>query len=128
MAVGLVSLIGLLGGRQGETGGLDSQGATNGDVIAVNIACVNISTNMHIKRWRQKYTSHEKKLKIKVVGIEFRIKKSVSAYVYLPPHLSWARGLERLILLKYIVLKQQNTFYLGLNAAENMHTMKKSSR
>ncbi len=40
--------------------------------------------------------------------------------------LSGARGLERLIWLKYSALKQQNTFYLGLNAAENTHPMKKS--
>ncbi len=34
---------------------------------------------------------------------------------------SGARGLERLIWLKYGVMKQQNTFYLGLNTAENTH-------
>ncbi len=41
-----------------NTGGPDSQGATYSDVIAVNIASVNICANMHIKRWRQKYASH----------------------------------------------------------------------
>ncbi len=40
---------------------------------------------------------------------------------------SGARGLERLIWLKhYIVLKRQITFNLGLNAAKNMHHIKKS--
>ncbi len=38
--------------------------------------------------------------------------------------LSGARELERWIWLKYSVLKQQNTFYLGLNAAENTHPIK----
>ncbi len=59
--------------------------------------------------------------------MKFRIKKSVSAYVYLPAP-SGARGLERLIWLKYSVVKQQNAFSLGLNTAENMHPMKKSFR
>ncbi len=38
-----------------------------------------------------------------------------------------ARGFERLIWLKYyIVLKQEVTFNLGLNTAENTHPVKKS--
>ncbi len=44
------------------------------------------------------------------------------------PSWSGARGLERLIWLKYdIVLKGQNTFNLGLNTAKNTHHMKKAS-
>ncbi len=39
--------------------------------------------------------------------------------------LSGARGLETRIWLIYSVLKQQNTFYLGLDAAENTHPIKK---
>ncbi len=35
-----------------NTGGLDLLEATHSDVIAVNIACVNICANMNIKRWR----------------------------------------------------------------------------
>ncbi len=42
--------------------------------------------------------------------------------------LSGARGLQRIIWLKYSVLKQQNAFNLGLNAAENTHPIKKSFR
>ncbi len=39
---------------------------------------------------------------------------------------SGARGLERLIWLKYyIVLKMQITFNLGLSAAKNTHYIKK---
>ncbi len=42
-------------------------------------------------------------------------------------HQSGARGLEKLIQLKYyIVLKRQITFNLGLNAVENTHPVKKS--
>ncbi len=42
--------------------------------------------------------------------------------------LSGAKKLERLIWLKYYtVLKQQNTFNLGFNAAKNTHHMKKAS-
>ncbi len=37
---------------------------------------------------------------------------------------SGARELERWVWLKYRVLKQQNTFYLGLNAAENTHLVR----
>ncbi len=40
---------------------------------------------------------------------------------------SGARGLEKLIWLKYyFVLKRQNTFNLGLNAAKSTHQIKKS--
>ncbi len=39
--------------------------------------------------------------------------------------LSGARGLETGIWLIYSILKQQITFYLGLNAAENTHPIKK---
>ncbi len=39
--------------------------------------------------------------------------------------LSGVRGLERLIWLKYSVVKQQNTFYSGLNTAKNTHPGKK---
>ncbi len=41
---------------------------------------------------------------------------------------SWseARAIERLIYLKYyFLLKRQNTFNLGLNAAKNTHQIKK---
>ncbi len=41
---------------------------------------------------------------------------------------SGARGLKRLIWLRYdIVLKGQNTFNLGLNAAKNSHYKEKAS-
>ncbi len=40
----------LLGKVIRNTGGPDSQGATYSDVIAVNIASVNICANVHIKR------------------------------------------------------------------------------
>ncbi len=47
------------------------------------------------------------------------VPKSPQAYMSISPR-SGARELERLIWLKYsFVLKQQNTFTLGLNAAKN---------
>ncbi len=59
-------------------------------------------------------------------GIEFRMKKSASTYVYLSPPPSGARGHERLIQLKYyVVLKWQITINLELNAAKNTHRIKK---
>ncbi len=39
--------------------------------------------------------------------------------------LSGTKEIERWLWLKYSVLKQQNTFYLGLSAAENTHPIKK---
>ncbi len=57
--------------------------------------------------------------------IEFRTKKSSSAYMSISPG-SGARGLERLIWLKYcFVLKRQNTFNLELYAVKNTHQIKK---
>ncbi len=53
----------------------------------------------------QKYVSHQKKLQIKLFGIELRPKKSTSAYVYLPREWSW--GLERLACLKYYYVGKQ---------------------
>ncbi len=45
----------------------------------------------------------------------------------IPPPLSGAMGLEKLIWLKYYtVLKRQITFLFGLNIAENTHYIKKS--
>ncbi len=50
--------------------------------------------------------------------IEFRTKMSEIAFVYLPP--SGARGLERLIWLKYYdLVKRQIKFTFGLNAADS---------
>ncbi len=40
--------------------------------------------------------------------------------------LSRVRGLERLIWLKYSVVKKQNTYYLELNAGKSTHPMKKA--
>ncbi len=53
------------------------------------------------------------------------VQKCQRAYVSICPW-SGARGLERLIQLKYyVVLKRQITINLGLNAAKNMHYIKK---
>ncbi len=46
----------------------------------------------------QKYASSGKKLKIKVFGIEFRLKKSASAYVYLLPE--WSQGARKNLIPK----------------------------
>ncbi len=77
-----------------------------------------------------KNTYHiKKKLQIKVVWNWISYKRSSSAYVYffsssLP---SGARGLERLIWLKYyIVQKLRITFKLELNADKSTHYIKKS--
>ncbi len=71
-----------------------------------------------------------KKLQIKVFGIEFLIKNSTSAYVdHNPTPLSGARGLERLVWLKYyFVLKRQITFNLGLNADKYTDNKRKGSK
>ncbi len=62
--------------------------------------------------------------------------KDVIHHKYLPEgqtvnatfYVQVARGLERLIRLKYdIVLKRQNKFNLELNAAKNTHRTKKTS-
>ncbi len=53
------------------------------------------------------------------------VKKTLQAHMSISPR-SDARELERLIWLKYyFVLKWQNTFNLGLNAAKNTHKTKK---
>ncbi len=52
--------------------------------------------------------------------------KSPQAHMSITPQ-SGARGLERLMLLKYIiVLKLKITLNLGLNAAKNTHRSQKS--
>ncbi len=55
------------------------------------------------------------------------VRKSPRAHMSISPR-SGARGLEKLIWLKYnIILKRENTFALGLNAAKICITYKKAS-
>ncbi len=76
----------------------------------------------------QKYASHPKKLQIKVVRNWILYKKVRERCVYLPPPLIGARGLERLIWLKYnIVLKRENTFTSGLNTLPKIRIASKKA-
>ncbi len=66
----------------------------------------------------------EKRFKEKLFRIKFPAEKSITPHVYLPPGVG-ARGLGRLIWLKYNVQKLEIIFTSRLNAAKNTNFMEK---
>ncbi len=59
-------------------------------------------------------------------GSNFCTEKSTSTYVYLSTE--WSKGARNIDMVKYyFILKQKNTFNLGLNTAKNTHQIKKKS-